>query len=165
MRLSVPAVLLAAAAVARAADDPSPATHAPACTATSSTGSGAFFDLRPDTAVLPDKSKGKSHKAGVAKDYHSKGYDYGKNFTMNICGPVVDPVSDVVGLDKNAWANVSAYYMSHGNIYSIGSVQRAADGCLCALTARQVSVDGPAQPRAQARPAVHGRLSLRDEAG
>ncbi|POR33896.1 Mannose-6-phosphate receptor, binding protein [Tolypocladium paradoxum] len=119
MRFSAPAVLLAAAAVAGAADDPSPTTHAPACTATSSSGSGAFFDLRPDMAVRPDK--GKSHKAGVAKDYHSKGYDYGKNFTMNICGSVVDPVSSVVGLDKSVWANVSAYYMSHGNVYSIGS--------------------------------------------
>ncbi|KAJ6446774.1 mannose-6-phosphate receptor, binding protein [Purpureocillium lavendulum] len=112
------------AAMATAAEEPSTTTHAPACTATSSSGSGAFFDLRPDTAVHPDK--GKSHKNVVTKDYHSKGYDYGKNFTLNICGPVVDPVMDVVGLPKNQWANVSAYYMSHGNIYSIGSVTRFA---------------------------------------
>ena len=159
MRFSIPSVLLAAAAVVNAADEPSPTTSAPACTATSSTGSGAFFDLRPDTAVIPDK--GKSHKAGVTKDYHSKGYDYGKNFTMNICGPVVDGVSDVVGLDKKAWANVSAYYVSHGNTYSMGSVLAAATGCLCVLTMRQVPVHGIAQPRAKARLAVHGRLSLR----
>ncbi|PNY25625.1 Mannose-6-phosphate receptor, binding protein [Tolypocladium capitatum] len=123
MRFSVTAAL---AAAVTAVADPLPTAHAPACTATSSSGSGAFFDLRPDMAVHPDK--GTSHKAGVTKDYHSKGYDYGKNFTMNICGSVVDPVSNVVGLDKNAWANVSAYYMSHGNIYSIGSVMHARGG-------------------------------------
>ena len=134
MRFSLPAVLLVAASVASAADDPSPTTHAPACTATSSTGSGAFFDLRPDTAVVPEK--GKSHKSVVAKDYHSKGYDYGKNFTMNICGPVVDPVSDVVGLDKKAWADVGAYYISHGDTYSIGLVPWAANGFFLVLTTR-----------------------------
>ncbi|GJN69232.1 hypothetical protein PCL_02310 [Purpureocillium lilacinum] len=105
--------------MASAAEEPSTTTHAPACTATSSSGSGAFFDLRPDMAVHPDKSK--SHKSSVTKDYHAKGYDYGKNFTLNICGPVVDPVTDVIGLKKEQWANVSAYYMSYGNIYSIGS--------------------------------------------
>jgi len=118
MRYSIFIPLLAA--MASAAEEPSTTTHAPACTATSSSGSGAFFDLRPDMAVHPDKSK--SHKGSVTKDYHAKGYDYGKNFTLNICGPVVDPVTDVIGLKKEQWANVSAYYMSYGNIYSIGSV-------------------------------------------
>lgn len=109
--------LLAGAAVA-SAESPTTTSHALACTATSSTGSGAFFDLRPDLAVLPN-SKGSS-KYGVTKDYFSKGYDYGKNFTMNICGSVVHPVSDVVGLSAGIWANVSAYYIHHGEVYSIG---------------------------------------------
>ncbi|KJZ74946.1 hypothetical protein HIM_05677 [Hirsutella minnesotensis 3608] len=120
MRFLSGAAVVAAAALAGAADNaPSSTTAAPACTATSSTGSGAFFDLRPDMAARPEK--GQSHKAAVTKDYRAKGYDYGKNFTLNVCGAVVDPVTDVVGIDRNLWANVSAYYMSHGSIYSIGS--------------------------------------------
>ncbi|PHH83268.1 hypothetical protein CDD82_2688 [Ophiocordyceps australis] len=124
MRWSVSAVLLAAAIAvpADAVDNEATGTttSAPACTATSSSGSGAFFDLRPDQATHADP-KGKAHKTAVAKDYHAKGHDYGKNFTMNICGSVVDAVSDVVGVQKSDWANVSAYYMSRGSIYSIGS--------------------------------------------
>ncbi|KAK1242288.1 hypothetical protein MKX07_000274 [Trichoderma sp. CBMAI-0711] len=111
----------AAAAVHAAGDTPTATTHVPACTATSSTGNGGFFDLRPDTAVPPPEN-GKTHKSGLYKDYHSRGYDYGKNFTLNICGAVVDPVSDVVGLKKSQWANVSAYYTTHNSVYSIGSV-------------------------------------------
>lgn len=121
MRFSLAAALAAAAALATAADNAaSSTTPVPACTATSSTGSGAFFDLRPDTAARHGKEQ--AHKTGASKDYHAKGYDYGKNFTLNICGAVVEPVNDVVGLNKDIWANVSAYYMAHGNIYSIGSV-------------------------------------------
>ncbi|KAH7170162.1 putative vacuolar sorting receptor [Dactylonectria macrodidyma] len=106
-------------AVANASQDGSTATaHVPACTATSSTGSGAFFDLRPDMAVEPVEG---SHKSGVTKDYFAKGYDYGKNFTMNICGAVVDPVSDVIGVSPSLWQNVSAYYTSKGQVFSIGS--------------------------------------------
>ncbi|KAK5989843.1 Putative mannose 6-phosphate receptor-like protein [Cladobotryum mycophilum] len=114
-------LLAVTAASVNAADyTASTTTHVPACTATSSTGSGAFFDLRPDMA-LPQE-KGKSQKSGAFKDYHARGWDYGKNFTLNICGAVVEPVRDVVGLKKNQWANISAYYTSHDNIYSIGSV-------------------------------------------
>ncbi|KAL7903071.1 mannose-6-phosphate receptor binding domain-containing protein [Trichoderma sp. SZMC 28014] len=113
-------LLATAAAGVNAAGTATATTPAPACTATSLT-NGGFFDLRPDTAVAPPEN-GKTHKSGTYKDYHSRGWDYGKNFTLNICGPVVDPVSDVVGLKKNQWANVSAYYTSHDSIYSIGSV-------------------------------------------
>lgn len=112
------AVAWAASIASAAKETPSSTTHVPACTATSSTNTGAFFDLRPDIAHQEEKGK---HKAGMTKDYHSRGYDYGKNFTLNICGSVVDPVSDVIGVDKNKWANVSAYYTSHGSVYSIGS--------------------------------------------
>ncbi|KAH6606891.1 hypothetical protein Trco_006044 [Trichoderma cornu-damae] len=115
------AILATAAAgvCAAAAEAPTTTSHAPACTATSLT-NGGFFDLRPDTAVPLDK--GKQHKSGVYKDYHSRGYDYGKNFTLNICGAVVDPVRGVVGLEESQWANVSAYYTSHDSVYSIGSL-------------------------------------------
>jgi len=113
--------LLAGSASAYFSDDePSTtSTYVPACTATSSTGSGAFFDLRHDIAWPADS--GKEHKSAIHKDYHARGYDYGKNFTMNICSSVVDRVTDVVGVDESRWSNVSAYYMSQGNIYSIGS--------------------------------------------
>ncbi|KEY66564.1 hypothetical protein S7711_09410 [Stachybotrys chartarum IBT 7711] len=114
-------LLLASASAAHIYDDevPSSTAPAPACTASSSSGSGAFFDLRPDTAVASED--GKSHRGVMAKDYRARGWDYGKNFTMNICGAVVDPILDVVGVNQDLWANVSAYYESHGKIYSIGS--------------------------------------------
>ncbi|OPB39057.1 hypothetical protein A0O28_0047620 [Trichoderma guizhouense] len=110
----------AAGAVNAAADTPSATAPPPACTATSST-TGGFFDLRPDTAVLPPDN-GKTYKSGIYKDYHARGWDYGKNFTLNICGAVVDPVGDVVGLKESQWANVSAYYTTHNSVYSIGSL-------------------------------------------
>ena len=110
MRILRAAVLLGVAMASevpqKAAETPSKTTQAPACTATSSSGSGAFFDLRPDIAKVPEK--GKTHWTGVTKDYYSRGYDYGKNFTMNICGAVLDPVKDVTGVKESQWANVSA---------------------------------------------------------
>lgn len=92
---------------------------APACTAYSHN-TGAFFDLRPAKASKP--GEGKSRKRGPTEDYHIRGYDYGRNFTLNICGPVVDPVEDVVGLGKDEWKNVGAYYTYKGEVYSIGLV-------------------------------------------
>lgn len=122
MRTSFLSSALVVASFAAAKEAPSSTTHAPACTATASSGTGGFFDLRPDTAHPSEK--GKQHKTALAKDYHARGYDYGKNFTLNICGAVVDPVTEVVGVSKSQWTNVSAYYMSHGSIYSIGLVWR-----------------------------------------
>ncbi|KAG7139450.1 putative mannose 6-phosphate receptor-like protein like [Verticillium longisporum] len=81
--------------------------------------SGAFFDLRPDIAAIPEE--GKTAKSGSAtSDYHARGYDYGRNFTLNICAPVADPIEDVVGLGKDEWKNVSAYYTYKDEVYSIG---------------------------------------------
>lgn len=106
-------------ATASAIQDPASTTiHVPECTATSSTGSGAFFDLRPDRAIVEDPD---SYAYGPTKDYTAKGHDYGKNFTLNICGAVVDPVVDVVDVQESLWQNVSAYYTSGGKVYSIGS--------------------------------------------
>jgi cation-dependent mannose-6-phosphate receptor len=127
MRVPQAAVLALLAASASATqvynDDEVPSSTAPvpSCTATSSSGSGAFFDLRPDMAVVAEE--GKSHRGLVVKDYHAKGHDYGKNFTINICGAVVEPVLDVMGVNQSLWANVSAYYESHGKVYSIGFVR------------------------------------------
>lgn len=111
------------AAAASAIQDPaSTVIHVPECTATSSSGSGAFFDLRPDRAY-PADADSDTHRYAPTKDYFAKGYDYGKNFTLNICGAVVDSVSDVVDVQDSLWANVSAYYTYQNKIYSIGLVR------------------------------------------
>ena len=115
----------------------------PACTAISSSGSGAFFDLRPEIAVAPadpasssSSSNSINHQQLAAPpssqplggsqptvDYRARGWDYGMNFTLNICGAVVEPVRDVVGVDEKLWRNVSAYYTTaDGQTISIGWV-------------------------------------------
>ncbi|OLN87456.1 putative mannose 6-phosphate receptor-like protein [Colletotrichum chlorophyti] len=113
-------LLLLAAATARAADTSTTSTtsSAPACTAASKSGNGAFYDLRPDIAVKAED--GKSAKNSITTDYHARGWDYGRNFTLNICAPVIDAVEDVVGLSKGESKNVSAYYTYKNEIYSIG---------------------------------------------
>ncbi|KAK6706931.1 hypothetical protein SNK04_007942 [Fusarium graminearum] len=115
---TLPFVLSFAAAVtADMAEVPSTTVPVPACTATSHTGMGGFYDLRPDMAIVPDKT---SSKYAVTKDYFSKGYDYGKNFTLNLCGAVVEPVTNVYGVEPPLWQNVSAYYQVGGEVFSIG---------------------------------------------
>jgi len=87
------------------------------CVATST--SGAFYDLRQDTAVWV--AEGDTPPRGArTEDYLARGYDYGYNFTLNICGAVVKGVDDVVGVEKSLWRNVSAYYEHKGKIFSIG---------------------------------------------
>jgi cation-dependent mannose-6-phosphate receptor len=99
---------------------PSSTVPVPACTATSSTGTGAFFDLRPDMAVEVEDGK-TAHRGQVVKDYFARGHDYGSNFTLNVCGSVVKPVLDVVGINNTMAANVSAYYTNaHGKTFSLG---------------------------------------------
>ncbi|WQF76779.1 Putative mannose-6-phosphate receptor binding domain superfamily, MRH domain-containing protein [Colletotrichum destructivum] len=114
-------LLLLAATIARAADTstPSTTTSPPACTAASKSGTGAFYDLRPDIAVKTEE--GKSSKGSVTTDYHARGWDYGRNFTLNICAPVLEALDDVEGLTKSEAKNVSAYYTYKGETYSIGS--------------------------------------------
>ncbi|KAK3331732.1 mannose-6-phosphate receptor binding domain-containing protein [Cercophora scortea] len=87
------------------------------CVATST--SGAFYDLRPDMAVL--LVEGTKPARGIfTQDYLARGYDYGSNFTLNICTSVVKGVEDVVGVDKSSWRNVSAYYEHKGKVFSLG---------------------------------------------
>jgi cation-dependent mannose-6-phosphate receptor len=87
------------------------------CVATAT--SGAFFDLRPDTAIVV--VEGEKHlKSTPAEDYMARGWDYGSNFTLNVCNAVVKPVRDVVGVEKSHWKNVSAYYETKGKVYSLG---------------------------------------------
>ncbi|KAI5863333.1 mannose 6-phosphate receptor domain-containing protein [Durotheca rogersii] len=112
--------LLSLPSISLAADADKTTTTLP-CTATSV--SGAFFDLRPDIALKlnPDGSKPAHSNGAPLADYHARGYDYGSNFTLNICGAVVEPVEDVIGVDEGKWRNVSAYYVSKGDVYSLGS--------------------------------------------
>lgn len=92
------------------------------CTIASTT-SGTFYDLR-SLSVLPEDDKKKKKKGSDAKktpgSWHSKGYDYSSNFTLNICAPVVEEIDHVVGVEKNLWRNVSAYYEYDDEIYSMG---------------------------------------------
>lgn len=92
--------------------------HKP-CTITSPS-SGAFFDLT--SLQLPDPKQSKA-KHPREHSWNATGYDLGYNFTVNICGPVLEPVEDVVGVDKALWRNISAYYKQDGKIYSLGWVQ------------------------------------------
>lgn len=117
-------VLLALAALAglSSADEPTKSimTATPVvtpCVATAT--NGAFFDLRPDTALVIGEGE-KPPKGARTEDYSVRGWDYKSNFTLNICESVVKEVKDVVGVDKELWRNVSAYYEFEGKVYSLG---------------------------------------------
>lgn len=88
-----------------------------ACTIHSSL-SGSFYDVRPLTL----KESGHKTAAATNESYHARGYDYGANFTINICGPVVEELDDVYGVSSRAWANVSAFYKDprDDTVYSLG---------------------------------------------
>ncbi|KXJ94877.1 mannose-6-phosphate receptor binding domain-containing protein [Microdochium bolleyi] len=120
-----PAALLALVAlaapsvIARAAEADKTTTALP-CTATS--GSGAFYDLRADIAVpaKEDGSKPKDSLHRPTSDYKPRGWDYGANFTLNICAPVVEPFDNVKDIEEGHWQNISAYYQLKGEVYSLG---------------------------------------------
>jgi len=88
-----------------------------ACVATAT--NGAFFDLRLDTALRAEEGV-KTPKGVRTEDYIARGYDYGANFTLNICGAVVKKIDDVVGVEKSSWKNISAYYEIKDKVYSLG---------------------------------------------
>ncbi|KIW73932.1 hypothetical protein PV04_02011 [Phialophora macrospora] len=78
---------------------------------------GSFFDLR-SLQLTPEGTK---YQAASNESYHAKGYDYPANFTINLCGPVVESLEDVEGVPTSRQKNVSAFYKDHrGDIYSIG---------------------------------------------
>ncbi|KAI0527942.1 mannose-6-phosphate receptor binding domain-containing protein [Xylaria bambusicola] len=111
--------LLALASTAVASDAESTSTTT-ACTASST--SGAFFDLRPDAAIKPkpDGSRPSHSRGAPLTDYKARGWDYGSNFTLNICNAVVEPIEDVKDIAASKWQNISAYYVSEGEYYSLG---------------------------------------------
>jgi cation-dependent mannose-6-phosphate receptor len=94
----------------------------PPCTVRS-LNTGSFFDLNP-ISIRPD-NKEKREVSWLAR-----GYDYSVNFTINFCAPVVENLKDVVGLEREQWGNVSAFYEDSGKIYSIGYVQLHPSGLM-----------------------------------
>jgi len=101
---------------AYAASSPKETPPPAPCTIHSPT-SHAFFDLNPLHIEDPTTSKAKHPRT---YSYNTTGWDIGYNFTMNFCGPVVEELEGVVGVDKEVWRNVSAYYKKEGKVYSIG---------------------------------------------
>lgn len=85
---------------------------------------GNYFDLNALT-VHPLNNHKKAHKDDRTKSWQAFGWDYGTNFTINFCQPVIETLEDVVGVDEKLWANVSAYYKMNGETYSIGQASAA----------------------------------------
>lgn len=88
----------------------------PPCGITSPS-SGNFFDLSSLQVHDPATSKSKHPRQ---QSWNATGYDLGYNFTVNFCAPAIEKVEDVVGVDKDLWRNVSAYYEHDGKVFSIG---------------------------------------------
>lgn len=81
--------------------------------------SGSFYDLRSIWLLSPDSDK-KSSRTSRTESWKAKGYDYLSNFTLNVCGSVIEPLEKAVGMEKSHLQNVSAYYEKGGKVYSIG---------------------------------------------
>ncbi|KAI9827952.1 MAG: Cation-independent mannose-6-phosphate receptor CI-MPR [Phylliscum demangeonii] len=81
---------------------------------------GSFFDLTPISVARPAAGKKKTGKEGRAESWHAKGHDYPANFTLNVCAPAIEDVQHVVGVDRDRWRNISAFYERDGHTYSIG---------------------------------------------
>nr|POE88063.1 putative mannose 6-phosphate receptor-like protein [Quercus suber] len=91
------------------------------CTIRSPT-SHNFYDLNPLHIPDPAQSKAKHPRE---TSWNATGYDQGYNFTLNICGSVIEDVKDVAGVPERLWANVSAYYKQNGEVFSIGQQNSA----------------------------------------
>ena len=83
-----------------------------------SSSTGSYYDLTPLDLSLPSNAKVRDARK---QSWYAKGHDYPSNFSLNICGPVVEPLEHVKGLPPIAWGNVSAFYESEDDgIQSIG---------------------------------------------
>jgi cation-dependent mannose-6-phosphate receptor len=90
-------------------DDPA----SPPCTVISPQTSN-FFDLRPLTRSPPQST-----------DWQARGHDYGSNFSLNICAPVLSDVTSAISIEPTKQSNISAFYTTAANeLYSIGSVSK-----------------------------------------
>ncbi|KAG9244126.1 mannose-6-phosphate receptor binding domain-containing protein [Calycina marina] len=117
----LPSVLLLVIGVSSSVQAASDDTLKPIdpCTVGSTTGS--FYDLRSLSITPPagDKKPGKNDKMD---SWHARGWDYKSNFTLNICAPVIETLDDIVGIDKEHRANVSAFYKYRSETYSLGQM-------------------------------------------
>lgn len=102
---------------ATSSDDTTKRPHVP-CTIKSPV-SGAFFDLTSINLKLPEEGAKPTSDARNTS-WPARGYDYGANFTLNICGGVIEKLDDVVGIPASRWRNVSGFYDLYGKTYSIG---------------------------------------------
>ena len=89
------------------------------CTAESN--SGNYFDINPLAVDTTSKRKDSKDKDAKPHSWHARGYDYGSNFTLNFCGPVIEDLDDVEDVSGKLARNVSAYYENKGRVFSIGS--------------------------------------------
>jgi cation-dependent mannose-6-phosphate receptor len=111
---------LALTSAAAAADDKKSKQPPPKPCTIHSTSTGGFFDLNSLYVELPKKDAKPVKKEAQTESWHARGYDYGANFTLNFCGPVVEELDRVEDVDKSLWRNVSAYYTMNRKTYSMG---------------------------------------------
>lgn len=134
------------------------ATEKPApnpCTVVSPT-TGRLFDLNELSIPKPENSKLKSPRTW---SWNTTGYDIGYNFTLNFCAPVLENIKDVVGVERELWKNVSAFYRHRGQYFSLGYVHCSAGTGGCAyipmLTKSQIAEFGAGDARSQASSELH----------
>ena len=123
---------------------------------------GNFYDLNAIT-VQPLKDHKKAHKDDRDESWHARGYDYDKNFTMNFCAPVIEPLDSVVGIEDELVKNVSAFYTHRGETYSIGYVdaESRAIGVLTDHVCSKTSIRRAFVPRTKTCHELHGWLTMR----
>lgn len=107
----------------RAASDPTnPKETLSPCVARSPT-TGLYFDLNGISLSPPELKDGEKARKHARKDsWHARGHDYGANFTINFCAPVLENLKDVVGVEKARWKDVGAFYVKDEKTYSLGYV-------------------------------------------
>lgn len=102
-----------------AASDDAEEPALPPCTVKSSI-TNSFFDLSRINIQPPPEDGKKASSSARESSWHARGYDYGANFTLNICGPVIEPLEDVVGIDRKDWGRIGGFYEMNGKNYSLG---------------------------------------------
>ncbi|KAF7504674.1 hypothetical protein GJ744_001955 [Endocarpon pusillum] len=108
------------------AADSKPAAKPKPCTIHSPS-TGSYYDLRPLDLSLQQQQQSGAGSNSKSKDsrtdsWHAKGYDYAANFSLNICGPVIETLQDVDGVPAARWKNVSAFYRLASKTHSIGQM-------------------------------------------
>lgn len=73
------------------------------------------------SVLKPEEGK-KASKDDRTESWHARGWDYGANFTLNICAPVIEDLENVSGLSSKEYRNVSAFYKKGSKTYSLGTV-------------------------------------------